>query len=254
MTLGLFDPAFLGGLVAAPWTPADIATALWLDAADAGTITESGGAVSEWRDKSGNSRDVQQATAAYRPTYSATAWQSSLPGITFSSYTTTTYLENASLRNLPNSTIISVYSTSTSNSERPFGLRSTSTTGKQTFAQRAGDNSLRYDGAASLGSIAYANGSYIRVSTRSTSAQTDFLNGTQNINDTQALPNIQGYYNVGGAISTLATFFQGVIVECIALEGIVSTTDRQKLEGYLAHKWGLAASLPAAHPYKNSAP
>ena len=34
----------------------------------------------------------------------------------------------------------------------------------------------------------------------------------------------------------------------------MSDNDRQKIEGYLAHKWGLAASLPADHPYKDAAP
>lgn len=29
---------------------------------------------------------------------------------------------------------------------------------------------------------------------------------------------------------------------------------RQKVEGYLAHKWGVTGNLPAAHPYKNLAP
>jgi hypothetical protein len=33
-----------------------------------------------------------------------------------------------------------------------------------------------------------------------------------------------------------------------------SATDRQKIEGYLAWKWGIQASLPAAHPYRNAAP
>ena len=28
----------------------------------------------------------------------------------------------------------------------------------------------------------------------------------------------------------------------------------EKAEGYLAHKWGLTASLPVSHPYKNTAP
>jgi len=28
----------------------------------------------------------------------------------------------------------------------------------------------------------------------------------------------------------------------------------EKLEGYLAHKWGLAGNLPVSHPYKNAAP
>jgi hypothetical protein len=33
-----------------------------------------------------------------------------------------------------------------------------------------------------------------------------------------------------------------------------SDADKQKLEGYLAHKWGVQSKLPANHPYKNSAP
>jgi hypothetical protein len=52
------------------WTPADITTALWLDAADSTTITESSGVVSDWADKSGNGLDVTQATSAFRPTLS----------------------------------------------------------------------------------------------------------------------------------------------------------------------------------------
>ena len=34
----------------------------------------------------------------------------------------------------------------------------------------------------------------------------------------------------------------------------MSIEDRQKLEGYLAWKWGLQASLPSDHPYKSAAP
>jgi hypothetical protein len=28
----------------------------------------------------------------------------------------------------------------------------------------------------------------------------------------------------------------------------------KKLEGYLAHKWGLTANLPVGHDFKNTAP
>jgi hypothetical protein len=38
---------------------------------------------------------------------------------------------------------------------------------------------------------------------------------------------------------------------------LLETTDnrrRQTVEGYLAHKWGLVANLPAAHPFKNRPP
>ena len=47
--------------------------------------------------------------------------------------------------------------------------------------------------------------------------------------------------------------FRGDIGEISVLDHH-STLIRQKIEGYLAHKWGLAASLPAEHPYKDSAP
>lgn len=35
---------------------------------------------------------------------------------------------------------------------------------------------------------------------------------------------------------------------------INNSTDREKVEGYLAHKWDLTSFLPVTHPYKNSAP
>ena len=44
---------------------------LWLDADDFSTITESGGSVSAWNDKSGNARHATQTTPANRPTYTA---------------------------------------------------------------------------------------------------------------------------------------------------------------------------------------
>lgn len=46
----------------------------------------------------------------------------------------------------------------------------------------------------------------------------------------------------------------GVVGEVIFGNGTLSDSDRQKIEGYLAHKWGLTANLPADHPYKNSEP
>ena len=47
--------------------------------------------------------------------------------------------------------------------------------------------------------------------------------------------------------------FDGFIGEIIIINS-VEDSDRQKIEGYLAHKWGLTANLPADHPYKSNAP
>ena len=44
------------------------------------------------------------------------------------------------------------------------------------------------------------------------------------------------------------------IGEIIALDHVPSVETRQKIEGYLAHKWKLHAGLPADHTYKSTAP
>jgi hypothetical protein len=49
------------------------------------------------------------------------------------------------------------------------------------------------------------------------------------------------------------SLFSGKIGEFIVLNS-TSSIDRQKLEGYLAHKWGLTTSLPDSHPYKYNYP
>jgi len=46
----------------------------------------------------------------------------------------------------------------------------------------------------------------------------------------------------------------GNIAEVIVYNTALSDADRQKVEGYLAHKWGLTAKLPADHPYKSDPP
>lgn len=53
------------------WTPTVLGSALslWLDAADASTITLNGSTVSQWNDKSGNGRHATQATAANQPAW-----------------------------------------------------------------------------------------------------------------------------------------------------------------------------------------
>jgi hypothetical protein len=49
-------------------------------------------------------------------------------------------------------------------------------------------------------------------------------------------------------------YFLGSYAELILVGSILTSSDLQKIEGYLAHKWGLTAGLPASHPYKSAAP
>jgi hypothetical protein len=55
----------------------------------------------------------------------------------------------------------------------------------------------------------------------------------------------------GSVIGSIST---QTLSEFVVSTNVITTTDRQKLEGYLAHKWGLEGNLPADHPYKSAAP
>ena len=52
----------------------------------------------------------------------------------------------------------------------------------------------------------------------------------------------------------ITDYWRGGFQEYILFNTVLSGSDRQKTEGYLAHKWGKTASLPAGHPYKTTAP
>lgn len=47
-----------------------------------------------------------------------------------------------------------------------------------------------------------------------------------------------------------AEFIEGKVGELIATDSAISAMNRQKVEGYLAQKWGLKAKLPNNHPFK----
>ena len=54
--------------------------------------------------------------------------------------------------------------------------------------------------------------------------------------------------SLGGGSGTLDMY------ELLQYDGILTTTQRQQIEGYFAWKWGLQASLPGSHPYASINP
>lgn len=49
-------------------------------------------------------------------------------------------------------------------------------------------------------------------------------------------------------------YFYGWAAEVILVKAKLSQANREKMEGYLAHKWGLTGNLSAGHPYKSTPP
>jgi hypothetical protein len=68
----------------------------------------------------------------------------------------------------------------------------------------------------------------------------------------------QGYVSVTGMcigdVQIVNQPWNGGIGEIVIFSNVLSQTYRQKIEGYLAWKWGIQANLPPGHPYLSSAP
>ena len=236
------------------WNPSMIQTALWLDAADASTVTLNGSTVSQWRDKSGNSRHASQATPASQPTYAATGFNSK-PTIQFDGVND--QLDLVQFAQASNQHIFAVVDTTN------LG------TGYRNFLNRSGDfttPALYFGGTADYRPMVYWNG--VDRATWSTGVQRKAIicwsfatspsasalmqvDGQTAVTQTFIASNLANWSSIN-----FATVQQSDvdISELIVTPTTPSTLDRQKLEGYLAHKWGLTANLPAGHPYKNYGP
>lgn len=260
------------------WTPAEITTALWLDAADSSTLFDAtsggslpgnNGAVARWEDKSGNGRHVTQSTSGNRP-LRRSATQNGLDIVEFNG---TSHLltggPSAIGQNVTQLSIFGVWRFIT-NPTSPAVVLSTNTgtgvgrcfIGSGISSQRLFLASRRLDADAAAvisdtetqgtsffigyGVVDYANADawlYRNGTLRQSSTSHGSSGSTSNTN---------GLFGVGGSTAGLNLTH---IAACeLGFVGDISNTTRQLIEGYLAWKWGLQGNLPNDHPYKNAAP
>jgi hypothetical protein len=252
------------------WTPANISTVFWLDAADSSTITIATG-VATWADKSGNSVNATQATTTLQPSYSATAFPGSLPGVLFDGVDDIMDISTIAMRNQTHG-VYWVFSRSGAGTGADgyrtiIGGRASTGTGTDRGALHyikiandfgasypffQGPTTVSYDLSAG---IPYSNstGNVMAFQSNTTGWgvwRNGTLEGTTNTIVTPDATNVG--YSIGGQYNTQRRM-HGVMGELIMVE-TTDTTTRQKIEGYLAHKWGLQDNLPVGHPYKDVAP
>lgn len=251
------------------WNPGMIQTALWLDAADATTITQSGGAVSQWNDKSGNARHVTQGTSANQPLYQVnTVNNNTMPSLLFDG--SNDVLSTTLSTDLSGSfAFIAVASFVTVNQ---FGALIVSEVASYsnfwaTLALGTGAGSRMtsslFDGAnnpVAGNTIPTTNVLNLFMGVRDTQASPKkvalYTNGslTQSVNDTTTSVPSYSALRVGGQVTQINRYANARICEVVIVPTFLSVSTRQQLEGYFAHKWGLDTSLPSNHPYKNYGP
>ena len=234
--------ATLGAIEGTAFDVNDLSPALWLDAADASTITESGGKVSQWDDKSGNNNHISQSNSGYQPQYNPTQLNGQggvdfyLNKRLFSSDTPTIkYVITVIEARNPVWNGFHAILDARNAGGRMGGLMTNNTANWYTDATPAkiweDGNELTNYNLTSIDSP-HVN-AFVVADGRGTGNYGGITVG--NYDNT----------NSGGS----ATQY-----EIIALSSEPSQEDRQKLEGYLAHKWGLTANLPQGHPYKETVP
>jgi hypothetical protein len=271
--------AILAGAVSemALWTPADITTALWLDAADSstlfdavsgGSLVAADGAVARWEDKSGNARHATQSTSGERPQRKTSIVNGR----------DVLRLDGGDSMSVPHSSDLNLQigtSTAISCYRKAAGFR--------IMQKKNGAGALQADSwffddgtvfsVAGTFTIDYAtnqNANQFDVGVWNGTTLSHFRNGTKLTPTTANSGTI-----VGGEIDPTLTpaantdalfigrrqnpsgttgIMTGDLLEIVLVGTSLSTSDRQKAEGYLAHKWGLTANLPSDHPYKNIPP
>lgn len=239
------------------WTPSDITTALWLDANDASTITEDAGAVSQWDDKSGNENNAVQGTGTNQPTTAL----STIGGLNAIDFVTDDYLalSVAEIDMIGKGMFVVIKNRAASTSDTIMGASSANI-------------QLRLNSTATNATIQYASDApyYPSNPTSSDTIAKDVDSLIGFIFDTNMFFDVNGTYEDSGDTNdgsghTLVSwigrraggtpdYIDAVIGEIIVTSTILGTSDRQKLEGYLAHKWSITDRLPVDHPYKSAAP
>jgi hypothetical protein len=259
----IYDEARLQGRL---WTPALVLPAVWLDAADLSTIRIETG-VSEWRDKSGNGSHATQATAANQPVYSQTGFFG-LPGITFDGSNDQLNISTTRMQNTTHGVFwvfIRRGAGATGDAYKPsVGVLTGATDrGALHYVKNSNNFGASYPYYAGPSNFSYDLSS--GTAYNNTTAQVMAFQSNVTGWGVWRNGSLEGTTNGIAAPNTTNTGFilasqnnpnrksNITMTEFILLE----TTDnrrRQTVEGYLAHKWGLTANLPAAHPFKNRPP
>ena len=227
---------------------------LWLDAADATSYTTSGSNVTQWNDKSGAGNNATQSTTASQATTGTT-----LNGLNIMNFTGTRYMQNTTMI-FPNApyTIFAVGYTSTNGYGRLLAgypdayLFLGTGSGNTQLATFVGNGGWTDTNTDAPGTSVASACIMCMTNNGTTTGLIPYVNGVTLTAKSGTCNSFTGFYigTSGGGGQPWA----GYIAEIMVYNYILSTPQRQYVEGYLAGKWGLQGSLPSLHPYKSTAP
>ena len=228
---------------------------LWLDAADTSTLTLSGTSVTQWRDKSDNQNHFSSALVSTSPT---TGKYNGLTTIywTNTNQQLTSSKNNATSGNASRSMFVLQYNPLATS--QLYLVTGTESGGNPATAWGYGKNpNADYSYPflySSIGADVYTfvqirNIPTIVASTFDGSSVNGWINSEYQITKSTSLNTTAGVWYLGRRQQAATGSVDSYFLEIIHYNSALTTAQRQQVEGYLAWKWGFAASLPSTHPY-----
>lgn len=207
----------------------------WYDASDTGSITASGGRVSQWNDLSGNGWHLTQGTAGLQPLTGSVS-VNGLNAIAFG-YFSASGADNAMdspaglTISQPNTTFLVVRLDANGNGFMIDGL-----SGRQILGT-TNPNYAIYAGSFVSSSAADTTGAHVWSANFNGASSELFIDGASNATGDASTGNYTAGLRVGRA-STDNVPASGRVCEIIFYSSLLGTTNRQSVEAYLKAKWG----------------
>jgi hypothetical protein len=231
-----------------PLTVSGIGLQVWLDGADpagTGTAPADTASISTWTDKSGNGYNFTATSAALYSTANRAPYFNN--NYYTSTYTAAPVTETGFLVFKLNSTAAPQIIIGANNGGREVSVANT-----------FGEFGIIKSQVAWGQTVSGLTNSTTTLSTWQITSQTNTyvsLNGALSLSGPTSIGTFTGGVTTGlGREATASIPVYGWVMEIVMFNTQLSQTNQQKMEGYLAWKWGSQASLPAGHPYKSSAP
>jgi hypothetical protein len=231
------------------WSPSFLGSDLqfWVDALETSSITLNGATVSQWNDLSGNNRHLTQSTGSLQPLYITSGAGSvgvGMDGLDDVMSSPTFAINQPFTRFLvvtrrDASTAGTIINSISGTPNSPLGNSSTSTTKVAMFG---GINNL-ISGQDTI------NGQRSQFGTIYNGASSELWNNGTSTSGVNIGTNGMSGVRIGGGNPSPYVFHSVLIINRIP-----TTDERERMEGYLAWRYGIQSSLPANHPFIASPP
>lgn len=240
------------------WSPVDAGALIWLDALDSATLTEAGGELTAWADKGANAVAVAPTSASNRPIVMATG----INGLTAVEFDGDDDLEGLGVALAPDMCLLVVAEigqvVNGSESMIDFQVQNLKVRANNSSQFRA-RYELQNGGTVNLipsPTVDYSGAPHLFLARYDSAAEQIevWIDGAMVASGGGYSTPIAGSDNMrlmrhfGSALR-----LEGKLGEVVAINSALAA-DRERLEGYAAHRWGLTDQLPAGHPYKSAAP